>query len=539
MTGERDGGNTPVPEDAGEPPADSGDPFPSDAGQDSGPTGPRDAGDPPGPFDPGPAPEEWTCSKALWNDAFCDCGCGVPDSDCVGQSCTDRGCIAQGCDACYTAEGAWKPCATPPDPGDWTCDPLEQSDLLCDCGCTVPDDACRGSGCSEPNCWRGACDLRHGVDGGTLSPSRPPQTWTCPTAAWGGNNACDCGCGATDPDCQSELNCTSPKCNDAACTICHDNSGRTVPCSDGLRDWQCDPQRYGSGDGCDCGCGVADPDCATDKGCSEFGCRESACKRCTDTSLAPDQLVGCGNTTDWKCDLSHYGTGDGCDCGCGVADPDCGSAKGCTTSGCNNNDKCEYCHQGNGTDNAADYQICNGWTCGTADDDAWKNPECDCGCGKPDPYCRVMNRRSCTASGCETATCQFCNESGSARAECTGDRWTNEGTCKPRNYGLDGKCDCGCGAIDLDCSADQGCSDPYCAAQGCEVCHGSGSLLTTCYTWTCKQEAFGDGKCDCGCGAPDPDCNGQGCAEPGCRGENDVCKPDGCHDPFGRVVPCP
>lgn len=27
----------------------------------------------------------------------------------------------------------------------------------------------------------------------------------------------------------------------------------------------------------------------------------------------------------WLCDLAHYGTQDGCDCNCGVADPDCGA----------------------------------------------------------------------------------------------------------------------------------------------------------------------------------------------------------------------
>jgi hypothetical protein len=183
--------------------------------------------------------------------------------------------------------------------------------------------------------------------------------------------------------------------------------------------------------------------------------------------------------------------------------------------------------------------MCNGWTCGTADDAAWKEDKCDCGCGKPDPRCRAVDRIGCTESGCKTATCQFCNSTGAARAECDGPKWSSEGTCGRRNYGLDGKCDCGCGAIDPDCGQDEGCSDPYCAAKGCEVCHGSGTQLATCYTWTCATEAYGDGKCDCGCGAPDPDCSGLGCSEPGCRGQNDVCKPDGCHDPFGRSVTCP
>jgi hypothetical protein len=528
----RDSGQDPPPKDAGSLPADSGNPFPRDAGHDSGPaTFPDSGGDV--IFDPGPAPDDWTCATAIWNDGYCDCGCGVTDSDCVGQSCTELGCIAQGCEACYTDEHAWKPCAQPLDPTAWTCDVAEQNDLLCDCGCTVPDDACRGSGCSEPSCWRGACDIRHGTDGSAISPSRPPLGWTCPSAAWGGGNGCDCGCGTTDPDCQSAFTCTSPLCNDTECSICHDGTGRTVPCSGSLSSWKCDAQRFGSGDGCDCGCGVADPDCG-DQGCSAYGCRADSCERCTDTGVPEDRLVGCG-PAQWTCDLGHYGTKDGCDCGCGIADPDCGSGNGCTDVSCQN-DKCDYCHTGGGE---TDYQICNGWTCGTAEDLAWKEDKCDCGCGKPDPRCRAVDRIGCTESGCTTATCEFCNSTGAARAECDGPKWSTEGTCARRIYGLDGKCDCGCGAIDPDCGEDEGCSDPYCAAKGCEVCHGSGTQLATCYTWTCAAEAYGDGKCDCGCGAPDPDCSGFGCTEPGCRGQTDVCKPDGCHDPFGRQVVCP
>ena len=529
------GQKPPVKVDAGHK-TDSGNPFPKDAGHDSGPKQVQDTGPGEIDFDPGPAPDTWTCAKALWHDGYCDCGCGVVDSDCPGTSCTELGCIAQGCDACYTLEKAWKPCELAPDPADWSCSMSEQTDTQCDCGCTVPDVACGGSGCTEPGCWRSACQARHAPDGSPLSPTTPPMTWTCPSAAWGGGNGCDCGCGAPDPDCSSSHICNSPLCYETECTVCHDNTGRTVPCDNALRNWKCDPQRYGSGDGCDCGCGTADPDCGTDNGCTSYGCRADACNRCTDTALTEDRLVGCA-PAQWTCELSHYGTHDGCDCGCGIADPDCGSGNGCTDSACQN-DKCDYCHKGS-SDGPADYQICNGWSCGTTDDAAWKNAECDCGCGKPDPYCRLTERVGCTDSGCKTATCEYCNSTGNARAQCDGPKWSNLGTCELKNYGLDGKCDCGCGAIDPDCAADEGCTTPYCAAKGCEICHGSGTKLTTCYEWTCAKEAYGDGKCDCGCGAQDPDCSGLGCAEPGCSGSNAVCEPDGCHDPFGRVVACP
>jgi hypothetical protein len=421
---------------------------------------------------------------------------------------------------------------------------------VCDCGCTVPDGKCGGSGCSEPGCWRKACNVRHDADGGALDDMYPPfNGWRCPAAAWGGGDGCDCGCGAIDPDCKSSHSCAGALCNASECSKCHDQTGRSVPCADELASaWTCEAQRYGSGDGCDCGCGAADPDCAG-KGCSEYGCRDDACQRCTDTDYAASTSVGCGSDA-WTCSLSHYGTGDGCDCGCGVRDPDCGKDQGCSEAGCQQ-DACAYCHAGNATDAGTfdprsdnDYILCDppgdakGWTCGSVDDAAWKNAECDCGCGRPDPYCRIVQRKSCSEPGCQTATCEYCTDASGKRAACAGPTWSSTGTCKPENYALDGVCDCGCGAIDPDCAAGEGCADSLCAAKGCEVCHGPGAILATCYSWTCPTAAYNDGKiCDCGCGAPDPDCSGYGCSEPGCK--DAMCSSEGCHDPFGRSVKCP
>lgn len=543
----RDAGSMSM-KDAGREEVDSGSPFHRDAGHDSGTSGKADAGDAGSGGDidmhPIPAPDTWKCAKAIWSDGYCDCGCGATDSDCVGQSCIEPGCINQNCDACYTTELAWKPCTPAPNPSDWSCSPESQRDGICDCGCTVADGDCRGNGCTDPGCWRAACEMRHDSDGMTLPDQRPPLAWACASASWGGGDGCDCGCGAPDPDCQSQNYCTQAKCNNTECSICHDSAGRIVTCSDALSSWTCDPQRFGSNDGCDCGCGTPDPDCA-EQGCVEQGCATDACKRCTSTDFASDRLVGCA-PPQWTCDPGHYGTGDGCDCGCGIADPDCGMGNGCTGVGCQN-DKCDYCHTGP-TDSFSDYQICMGWTCGTTNDPAWNEASCDCGCGKPDPYCRVTNRFACSEPGCKTATCEYCTNTTGNRAQCDGPQWASSGTCGRSLYGLDGKCDCGCEAIDPDCGKDEGCAAPFCAGTGCEVCHGSGSRLATCYTWTCPKESYGDGKCDCGCGAPDPDCKGVGCTEPGCRGDklvtdagviDDVCRPDGCHDPFGRNVACP
>ncbi|HKU36869.1 MAG TPA: hypothetical protein VJR89_01945 [Polyangiales bacterium] len=498
------------------------------------------SGDPVAPPAAGQAPDSWTCPDTFWGDTICDCGCGVRDFDCTRVSCTTLECVADGCDACYTADNAFKACLPDGDPNAWKCSQGEQLDDVCDCGCGLADPACGGSGCSEPGCHRSACGRRHDRQGAELGDPLPPLNgWRCPIQSWGGGDGCDCGCGAKDPDCDPGFaQCTGPRCNAAECQTCHDRTGRKLPCSDALEDWTCDPQRFGAGDGCDCGCGAVDPDCGEGNGCSTFGCRAAGCQRCTDLRYANDALVGCTPDSGWTCHDGHYGTGDGCDCGCGIHDPDCGADdKGCTAPNCQQ-DTCDYCHAaGVAPHEDDDYVQCNGWSCGSASDPAWQGDACDCGCGKPDPACRKAQRLGCSESGCKTEACEYCNTSGQARAACTGQTWRDTPTCPISIYGRDGLCDCGCGAKDPDCG-DQGCTGAFCAAQGCEVCHGSGENLTACLTWHCSAEAYADGsRCDCGCGAPDPDCSMLGCIEPGCWDE--ACSTDGCHDPFGRTVACP
>lgn len=43
--------------------------------------------------------------------------------------------------------------------------------------------------------------------------------------------------------------------------------------------WTCDQSHYGTNDGCDCGCGIPDPDC-TGAGCTQGSCRDSSCSHC-------------------------------------------------------------------------------------------------------------------------------------------------------------------------------------------------------------------------------------------------------------------
>src|SRR5215831_13356927 len=80
-------------------------------------------------------------------------------------------------------------------------------------------------------------------------------------------------------------------------------------------------------------------------------------------------------------------------------------------------------------------------------------------------------------------------------------------TCDPSAYG-DLRCDCGCGAPDVDCAQQD--------LAHCNVCNGSGSCnladcpgridpadVTTCLAppagWTCTPSTYGDGHlCECG-----------------------------------------
>ncbi len=93
-------------------------------------------------------------------------------------------------------------------------------------------------------------------------------------------------------------------------------------------------------------------------GCmAELSCDnlDGGCARQDDArnDLEWEGATACGNgddpqppPSDWICDPGNFNAGDGCDCGCGGADFDCGNA-GCADGSCNA-DGCGFCHDDDG-----------------------------------------------------------------------------------------------------------------------------------------------------------------------------------------------
>eukprot|EP00727_Mastigamoeba_balamuthi_P010329 m51a1_g5919 putative protein kinase domain containing protein (1564) ;mRNA; f:47322-56625 len=231
--------------------------------------------------------------------------------------------------------------------------------------------------------------------------------WRRHAADWVTDNyadghTCDCMCGAWDPDCSAaSAGPVSPACNETG-SVCSPFGLCTNPRWDSDR---CDPKSYGSGDGCQCGCGgLLDPDCRSSSAAGEWYPRALNCPgvaRCSDSgqcvqawspSACPPGLFGdgavcncmcqsgthvldpdctgpavlpsdCGSGSSclqgscrsvpqsWTCSVSQYGSGDGCHCNCGAYDP-----------GCQDNDTEQSSDECDGGDGCTDHCTCAaGW----------------------------------------------------------------------------------------------------------------------------------------------------------------------------------
>lgn len=130
-----------------------------------------------------------------------------------------------------------------------------------------------------------------------------PPEWTCDPDYYDTDDGCDCGCGALDPDCEDGTVDSCDDCNDEdACSDSEDcsdiNPTENWLCRPSVpAEWTCDPDYYGTDDGCDCGCGTLDPDCTNAtvgscEYCGEDGACDAGSEDCS--TINPTQNSLCG-----------------------------------------------------------------------------------------------------------------------------------------------------------------------------------------------------------------------------------------------------
>lgn len=429
-------------------------------------------------------PQAWYCQRTTYADGVCDCGCGAPDFDCPEGTidecarCNTSGSCSAIEDTCPGRIDPMHTSACVPPPAGWTCSSLAYSNGHCDCGCGVPDPDCKDqtlASCESCNggCSRDACPAS--IDPNDNSQCVVPALWSCDSFDYG-DGVCSCGCGAPDIDC---LSTDSSVCSDCPGDGCAPyDCSRISPtdnahCTSAPPAWSCSARLYADGSQCDCGCGAPDPDCialgsAACDHCDDAGsCSNQACPG----TITSDQNWLCAAPTPpstWTCSRYAYGDGTWCDCGCGAPDPDCATADPSACDDCGScSGVCPVSVDPNDTAECA--PVPPTWTCDPA---KWGDFACDCGCGTLDldcagPYSYDCNR--CPDEGCSGGICGHIDPTNNATCSIVPPSgWT----CSVGFYD-DGVCDCGCGALDLDC--------PSASVSDCDFCNSRGS----CSSATC------------------------------------------------------
>jgi hypothetical protein len=219
----------------------------------------------------------------------------------------------------------------------------------------------------------------------------------------------------------------------------------------------CPASWLGSGDGCDCGCGVFDPDCPSPL--SADACVTDNCG--ADYDLDPADPVRCIATqvpAGWTCSAYYYGDDGVCSCGCGAFDDkDCDLPL--------TPEQCSYSQNGcpsGQTPDPDDPTACEtapaGWTCHWSD---YYDDRCNCGCGVADPQCPPSPHVSdCQYDGCPSGQ----SPDPGALTQCISNAPQDQWTCDLALLADGGQCDCGCGAEDPDCGTDA-------TAAACDVVH--------------------------------------------------------------------
>jgi len=186
-----------------------------------------------------------------------------------------------------------------------------------------------GAACREIVCGDGIVDFDFGPDGELCDDS---------------NTTAGDGCDAT--------------CGSEAGFVCGDDGDacRPIVCGDGIIDFDpvtfdsedCDDGNTAAADGCDAACteepgficevegeacrrtvcgdsiNEGSEDCDDGNGTAGDGCSDTCLEE--DGFVCPEEGEPCiAVPAGWTCTPGFFGTGDGCDCGCGVVDADCAS----------------------------------------------------------------------------------------------------------------------------------------------------------------------------------------------------------------------
>lgn len=432
------------------------------------------------------SPPGWTCLAAHYADGTCDCGCGVQDEDCKRD---DRVSECERCACAGDCPGRVDPEATetclPPAAG-WLCRAGFYGDGTCDCGCGVVDIDCDDEtveSCDEcarlGGCGNGPCPSNVVADDNAHCFT--PGGWVCEFRY--GDGFCDCGCGEYDSDCETTSNTECDSCPSEGCG--YDSCDTIAPdenafCTSPPPSWTCPARLYNDGSQCDCGCGFRDPDCENSL--------VASCDKCNGTGACSGQA--CPGTIDernnqacfkpappegWTCADYAYGDATVCDCGCGVPDPDCRTSDilACETCWCGS----VFCPQNIDTSDTTQCDLPpppDGWTCTP---ELWSDDYCDCGCGVRDRQCgEGAIVEYCQTCNCSGGRCDFVDEADLSQCRLT---LPTAWTCAANTF-YDGVCDCGCGALDADCTSAQKSACTFCNAAGsCSnvPCNNSASTI--------------------------------------------------------------